>query len=47
MGNIQGPQKENDTCVNTMNVETMDTGFSVLTCINILTNNIEIETLSM
>jgi len=29
MGNIQGPQKVNDTCVNTMNVETMDRGFTV------------------
>jgi hypothetical protein len=29
MGNLQGPKKENDTCVKTMHVGTMDRGFTV------------------
>jgi hypothetical protein len=30
MGNVQGPEKVNDTCLKTMHVGTMDRGFTVL-----------------
>jgi hypothetical protein len=29
MDGVQGPEKANDTCVNTMHVGTMDRGFTV------------------
>jgi len=30
MGDVQGPEKVNDTCMKTMHVRMMDRGFSVL-----------------
>jgi hypothetical protein len=31
MGNVQGPEKVNDTCLKIMHAETIDRGFTVLT----------------